>query len=329
MIKAVPKQGELNTIGLHSDLEALKSVLSYPHMLLILCAVGIWGANFVIMKNSVDVLPPLMITAMRFLFTLVPAVFFVPKPKVRWTNLLGYGLSIGVVQFGCLYIAVDGLITPGLASLVVQMQVLFTIAMSIYLNSERITAYQLSALILAALGLLIIGLHTDNQTSLMGVALTLVAALGWASGNMFSKRATGVNMLSYVVWSTLFSVPPLVCLSLYFEGLQTIAEHLSTLNWQTFIGILWQAWGSTIFCYGIWGWLLARYSAASVAPFALLIPVFGMGASAFLLGESLPLWKVGAAMLVIAAMLLNTFGARFRSALRNRGARLRELKDAN
>jgi O-acetylserine/cysteine efflux transporter len=267
------------------------------------------------MKNTVDVLPPLMNTAMRFFLTLVPAVFFISKPKVSWTNLLGYGLSIGVVQFGCLYIAVDGLITPGLASLVVQMQVLFTIGMSIYINSERISAYQLTALILAALGLLIIALHTDNQTSLIGLALTLLAALGWASGNMFSKRAIGVNMLSYVVWSTLFSIPPLVCLSLYFEGPQNIAEHLSKLEGQTFFSVLWQAWGSTIFCYGIWGWLLARYTAITVAPFALLIPVFGMGASALVLNESLPLWKLEAAMLVIAAMLLNTFGAQLHNVL--------------
>ena len=329
MTETIYKPKKLDSSCLSSDSQVLDTVLSYPHMLLILCIVGIWGTNFVIMKNTVDELPPLMNTAMRFLLTLVPAVFFISKPKVSWTNLLGYGVSIGVLQFGCLYIAVDGLITPGLASLVVQMQVLFTIGMSIYINSERISVYQLAALILAALGLLIIGLHADDQTSLIGLAHTLLAALGWASGNMFSKRAIGVNMLSYVVWSTLFSIPPLVCLSLYFEGPQTIAEHISKINTETFFSVLWQAWGSTIFCYAIWGWLLARYTAVTVAPFALLIPVFGMGASALLLNEPLPLWKLGAAMLVITAMLLNTFGVRLHNAIRRWRDKWVDLKDAN
>ena len=117
-------------------------------------------------------------------------------------------------------------------------------------------------------------------------------------------------MISYIVWSTVFSVPALIGLSLYFEGAQSIGLHLDELSLQTWSAVLWQAWANTIFGYGIWGWLLARYTAATVTPFALLVPVFGMGASSIFLDESLPVWKLGAAGLVIAAMLLNTFGAR-------------------
>ena len=120
------------------------------------------------------------------------------------------------------------------------------------------------------------------------------------------------------MWSTVFSVPVLLCMSLYFEGVQSFASQLVSLTWQTWFAVLWQSWANTIFGYGIWGWLLARYTAVSVAPFALLVPVFGMGASAILLDESLPLWKIGAATLVIAAMLLNTFGAKVLSSFAKR-----------
>ena len=293
-----------------TSLPALKTTLSITHAFLILCVVGIWGTNFVVMKNTVNVLPPLMLACLRFFFTLIPAVFFLPRPRVNWTNLMGYGLGIGVVQFGFLYIAVNGHITPGLASLVVQTQVIFTIGLSVYFNGERLRSFQLIALLLAVLGLLIIGIHADAQTSLLGLALTVLAAIGWSAGNLFSKRAIGVNMVSYVVWSTLFSVPTLFCLSLYFEGVESFGVHLQALNWQTWLAVLWQAWANTIFGYGIWGWLLARYTAVCVTPFALLVPVFGMGASAVVLGESLPVWKIFAAGLVITAMLLNTFGSK-------------------
>ncbi len=280
------------------------------HAVLLLLIVAIWGTNFVVMKYTVDVIPPLMLATLRFFFTLIPTVFFVKRPKADLANLAGYGLSIGVLQFGFLYVAVNGRITPGLASLVVQTQVLFTIALSAYLNKESVRPHQLIALVIAVVGLLIIASNTDSNTTPLGLGLTFVAALGWAIGNLFSKRAVDVDMLSYVVWSAAFSCPALLCLSFYFEGVDHFFQVIQVISWQTWAGVIWQGWFSTILCYAVWGWLLARYTAATVSPFALLIPVFGMGASAFFLDESIPMWKSGAALIVIFAMLLNTFGAK-------------------
>jgi len=287
----------------------LKTSLSLVHAALLLLVVAIWGTNFVVMKNTVDVIPPLMLASLRFFFTMVPTVFFIKRPKVYWVNLAGYGLSIGVLQFGFLYVAVNGHITPGLASLVVQTQVLFTIALSVCLNKESLRPHQLIALVTALIGLSIIASNTDSSTTPLGLGLTLIAALGWAIGNLLSKRAIGVDMLSYVVWSATFSFPTLLCLSFYFEGVNNFFQIIQLITWQTWGGVIWQSWFSTIFCYAAWGWLLARYTAATVTPFALLIPIFGMAASAFFLGELIPLWKSGSALIVISAMLLNTFGA--------------------
>jgi O-acetylserine/cysteine efflux transporter len=76
--------------------------------------------------------------------------------------------------------------------------------------------------------------------------------------------------------------------------------------------VAWQTVGNTLFGYSAWGWLLARHPAATVTPMALLVPVFGMGASALLLGEPLPAWKLLAAALVMAGLALNLFGSRWR-----------------
>ena len=69
--------------------------------------------------------------------------------------------------------------------------------------------------------------------------------------------------------------------------------------------VLWQSAGNTLFGYGAWAWLLARYPAATVSPMALLVPVFGMGGAALMLDESLPPWKLAAAALVMAGLALN------------------------
>jgi O-acetylserine/cysteine efflux transporter len=75
--------------------------------------------------------------------------------------------------------------------------------------------------------------------------------------------------------------------------------------------VVWQAVGNTMFGYGIWGWLLVRHPAATVAPMALLVPIFGIGASALFLGEPLQSWKLLAAALVMGGLALSLLWPRF------------------
>jgi O-acetylserine/cysteine efflux transporter len=79
------------------------------------------------------------------------------------------------------------------------------------------------------------------------------------------------------------------------------------------LAVAWQAWGNTLFGFVAWGWLLARHPAATVSPMSLLVPVFGMGASALFLGEALPAWKLISAALVLAGLALNLFWPRLRA----------------
>ena len=76
------------------------------------------------------------------------------------------------------------------------------------------------------------------------------------------------------------------------------------------VAVAWQAVGNTLFGYGAWGWLLARYPATSVAPTSLLVPVFGMASTALFLGEPLPPWKLLAAALIIGGLALNLLATR-------------------
>jgi O-acetylserine/cysteine efflux transporter len=293
----------------------MHAVLPLRHFLLALAVVTIWGTNFVVIKLALGHLPPLLFAALRFTLALIPALFFLPRPAVRWQNLALYGVLIGVGQFGLLYVAMDGFISPGIASLVIQSQVFFTIALSMRLTGERVRPFQWSALLLATAGIAVIGWHTDGTTTLLGLAFILLAALAWAGGNMAAKRGQPANMLAYVVWSSAFAVPPLFGLSLAFEGWDAVLAGVLHSDALTWAAIAWQAWGNTLFGYVAWGWLLARHPAATITPMALLVPVFGIGASALILGESLPAWKLVAAALVMAGLALNMLWPRLRAAL--------------
>ena len=282
--------------------------LPASHLLLALAIVAVWGTNFVVIKISLDSFPPFFFAALRYIFALLPVVFFMPKPKVSWGNLCVYGLATGVGQFGVMYFAIDGRISPGLASLVIQTQVFFTIGFAMFFAKESLRLYQAVAVAVAMTGLVIIALHTDAATTFLGLALVVFAGFSWGVANTVSRRAGAINMLSYVVWASAFSIPPLLLVSLIFEG---GASHLWEISLAApagaWMGVLWQSWANTLFGYAAWGWLLSKHPAAVVAPAPLLVPIFGMGASAFFLGEALPSWKVEAASLVIAGLVINLF----------------------
>jgi len=129
--------------------------------------------------------------------------------------------------------------------------------------------------------------------------------MSWGIGNHVARTSGTSDMLSFVVWSSLFSVPPLIIGSLLFEGPASIGAALARADTATWAAVLWQSVGNTLFGYAAWGWLLARHPAATITPSALLVPVFGMASSAILLGEGLPDWKLLAAALVMGGLAVN------------------------
>ena len=288
------------------------------HLLLALAVVAVWGTNFVVIRWGLDGLPPLLFATLRFAASALPWLLFVPRPAAPSSRLVAFGVLLGVGQFGLLFLAMDGHISPGLASLVVQTQVFFTIGLSLWWLRERVQTHQLAGLALAIVGLGVIAGHLDATVTPLGIALVLGAALSWAGANLVVKSLGPVNMLHFMVWSSLCAVPPLLALSLAVEGPARVLGALQSAGPGVWASVAWQAVGNTLFGYGAWNWLLARHPAAAVTPTALLVPVFGLSASALALGEALPGWKLGAAGLVMSGLALGLLWPRLRARLATR-----------
>jgi O-acetylserine/cysteine efflux transporter len=284
--------------------------LPLRHALLALAVVAVWGSNFVVIKAALATLPPLLLGTLRFAIAFLPAALFVSRPAVPWRVLAGYGVAIGAGQFGLLFVAMRADISPGLASLVVQTQVFWTIGLAVLLGRERPKRLQWAALALAAAGLGVVAWHNDATTTPLGLVLVLAAALCWAVGNTVAVGAGRVPMLAFMVWTSAFAVPPLLVLSIALEGPAAMAQGLARADAATWAAVVWQSVGNTLFGYGAWAWLMARHSAATVTPTALLVPVFGLGTSALVLGEPLQGWKLTAAALVIGGLALNLLAPR-------------------
>ena len=284
--------------------------MSPIHQLQALLVTTIWGTNFVFIHIGLQELPPFTFATLRFLLVAFPLILFLPKPNIEWKYLIAFGVFIGFGQFGFLFWAMQDNITPGLASLVVQTQVFFTIFLAVWLFSEPIKPIQIVALAISFAGLALIGVYTDGRTTVVGLALVLIAALSWACGNITVKKAGKVDLIAFLAWSSIFSVPPLLIMALCLEGSDLIISSVTQASSKAWGVVMWQTVGNTLIGYGLWNSLLHRYPAASIMPWALLVPVSGMSASALFLGEVLPWWKVLAAALIMSGLIINLLANR-------------------
>ncbi|RAU37839.1 O-acetylserine/cysteine exporter [Enterobacter sp. RIT418] len=293
--------------------------------LLAMLVVVVWGLNFVVIKVGLHNMPPLMLAGLRFMLVAFPALFFVARPKIPFTLLLGYGLTISFGQFAFLFCAIKFGMPAGLASLVLQAQAFFTIILGAFVFGERLQGKQLAGIALAIFGVLVLIEASLNgqHVALLGFMLTLAAGLSWACGNIFNKLIMQHDarpaVMSLVVWSALIPIVPFLAASLIFDGADAMASSLVNIDLTTILSLIYLAFVATLVGYGIWGSLLGRYETWRVAPLSLLVPVIGMASAAVLLDEKLSGLQLVGAALIMAGLYINVFGLRVRRAARVKG----------
>lgn len=290
--------------------------------LLALCVVILWGVNFVVIKVGLHGMPPFLLAGLRFSLVALPAIFFVPAPRIPFRWLLAYGMTISFGQFAFLFCAIKLGMPAGIASLVLQAQAFFTLLVGAALLAEKLRWNHILGMSAAAAGIVLLAEgRADTQAgggmTLTTLLLTLAGALSWAFGNISNKvimsRNGEVKIMSLVVWSALIPIAPFFACSWLFEGETLIIASLANLQLSTILSLLYLAFAATIVGYGIWGNLLARYETWRVAPLSLLVPVVGLISAALLLGESLSGLQIAGTLMIMQGLLINVFGSRLRS----------------
>lgn len=281
------------------------------HILMLVLVAALWGFNFVVIRLGLQNFPPLLFSALRFLFAALPLAFLIRKPQVPWYLIIGIGMVLGVIKFSLLFIGMDVGLPPGLASLVLQSQAFFTVILAMTFYGERPRSLQLAGMLVAFSGIALIASSVGGSFTTTGLALAIAAAIAWAFSNMLMKKAGKVEMLNLMVWVSLVPPIPLLIVSLIFEGIDRDLAALANLNLSGIGAVLFVAYVATVFGFGVWGAMISRYGVATVAPFSLLVPVFGMSSAALLLGEEFGQTRIVAALLIITGLLMNVFNPRW------------------
>jgi O-acetylserine/cysteine efflux transporter len=285
--------------------------MSPADILIAILVVSIWGFNFVVIKIGLQDLPPILFTALRFIFAAFPLVFFIKRPAIPWKLLAGYGLFQFALQFTLLFSGIQLGLPPGLASLVIQLQAFFTIGLAILLLGERPLITQWTGALIAFAGMVLVASQLEGKATVIGFLLVIGGAVAWALANIVTKKIGKVNPVALVVWGSLLAAPPLVLASLLIEGPAAWLATAYRLSWWSVAAVLFQSYPNTILGFGIWSMLMRRYPTATIAPFTLLVPVVGMLSATLILDEALQWWKITAGLLVLSGLAFNLFGTRW------------------
>ena len=287
-----------------------------------LVVTSLWGFNFVVIAVGVRDVPPLLLACLRFVLAAVPAVFFVKAPATSWKLVVWYGLLLGVGEFGCLFTAIRWGAPAGLSSVILQSQAFFTALLATLFLGEKFRWNHAVGLVVAGAGLALMG-WTKSPTGAFTIpwpalVLVIAGAVMWAGANILTKKMGSVDALSLMVWSSLIPPIPLLALSWAFEGPEAIATSLGHFGLVSLGAVAYLAFLSTLVGYGLWNWLIVKKGASTVAPFSLLVPIFGVTSAWLFLGESLTAAHLVAAGLIFAGLAVHVFGGRLRKPVPSR-----------
>jgi len=285
------------------------------HTLLALAVVVIWGLNFIAIDFGLEGVPPLVFLALRFILVAIPAIFFLKPPTIGWKNVLLIGTFLSLGQFSLLYLSLGLGMPPGLASLLLQTQVVLSVIVSAIILRERPTPKQFIGIAIGMLGLAVVVIGHSYAAPWLPVVILLLAALSWAIGNVLSRRAKAASGLSLVVWSGLIVPIPSLALAMVVDSPAVVIDSLTHLSLAAILSTLYTAVFASLVGYGIWNTLLAKYPTSAVVPFTLLVPVVGILAAWIVVNEQPTVSEVVGGAIMLAGLAVAVIAWRTRSEL--------------
>lgn len=287
-------------------------------IILALLVVIVWGANFTVIKLGLDGVPSMLLVSLRYLITALPAVFFIKRPKLEWKYIILYGFTVGVGQFACLFYAMEIGMPASLASIIVQLQAFISPFFAWIFLKERLKTKQIVGFLIAAVGLFVIGIASGangmTKIPIGALILTIFAPIFWALSNIIvrfiSEKAVAsgekLDMMGLVVWASLVPPLPLLAFALILDTPQTLISAITNLKVISVFAVLYLSFGATLFGYGMWSELIAKYSIGKIAPLSLLVPITGLLTARIVLSEQLSKMQwLGVIIILIGLIITN------------------------
>ncbi|KHN52956.1 DMT family transporter [Pectobacterium fontis] len=274
--------------------------MALRHFFVVILVVAIWAFNVVAIKLGVTELPPLFMTLLRFVVVAVVVVPFARISREQFKTLMILAFTFGFMHFSLLFVGTH-YTDAGTAAIVVQLGTPFAMIMAAVVLKEKLSVVQAIGIAIALSGVFFLA-GSPSSASILAMALLLTSAVGWALTNIIVKCSAPIHPLTMAGWLSFLAIPLVALASSIYETGQFAA--IENASWRGWFGVLYSAIASSIIAYSLWYWLLKKYPVNKIMPYSLLSPVFAIFFGALFLGDSLNIWKISGATLIIGGTFL-------------------------
>lgn len=274
------------------------------HLLIALAVVTVWGLNFSVIKLGVNEMDPLILTGLRFTFAALPAILFIPKPKVSWSILATYGILFGVGVWGMMTLSIHAGLSAGMASLVLEVSAYISVLFGVIFLREALSPAKIIGLLVSVIGLALIFKITDGSVTTLGLLFAFIAAISLSLVGLIVKKTTIPEMFAFVVWSCIFAPIPLFALSYFIHGVSGFQDVVNNVSVLGLFSAIFQAYPVTLLGYWLWNRLTVLYPISTIAPLTLLIPIFGFIGSVAFHGEIFGATKAIAFLVITLGLVI-------------------------
>ena len=244
------------------------------HLLLAIVITLLWGFNFVVTKQGVDLMPPVLFAGLRFLVVAILLLPWLKPVKGQMGRMFWIAMTAGALHFGLILLGFSQTSNVGSVAIAVQINIPFMVLLAVIFLGERIGIYRITGMVIAFAGIMIIGFDPQAFEDPWAFAMVCSGACFFAVSIILMRQLDGGHPMQVQAWVALFSAPFLLAISLMIEDGH--AGHMLHANLYGWSLVAYTAIGATIIGHGGMFFLLQRYSVTYLVPVMIAPPVLGV-----------------------------------------------------
>lgn len=269
----------------------------------------LWGYAWVVMKQALQYMGPFTFTTFRFItgsFALFMIVFATKQFiafKTYWKQLIVQGVLQTTIAFALVMSALQ-IVEAGKSSVLLYSMPIWSSLFAIKWLNEKLSVKKWFGLSLGFIGLLtIVGWDFIHESYLFLISelLIILGSISWALSNIyFRRKLEHLPKVTTSAFQMLFGAIGLFLIALIFEWNEPIIINSTTVMYILFTGLL-----ASALSFTVWFVILSLIDMASATISTLLVPVFGLLFSAFVLDEPLTGSIVIGAAFIITGIVIS------------------------